>query len=168
MTWMHGYQLADHNGEVDLSVAMTGELDRALGQHLDKGPKQEDLTFAYWKASRGAHRYTGVLQRLNLPRNGERILQGNVAFTSDYLTRVLAERPADCGVALLHSHLGPGWQGMSEDDEVAERDRLGGLVASASGLPVLGLTRGTDGAWSGRFWFRSGRHKYERRWASTV
>src|SRR5205807_6226578 len=154
--------------DVDLSVAMTGELDRALGRHLDKGRHQEDLTFAYWKPSRGATRYTGVLQRLNLPKNGERILQGNVAFTSEYLTRVLAERPVDCGVALLHSHLGPGWQDMSEDDIVAERDRLAGLVASTSGLPVLGLTRGTDGTWSARFWFRSGRHRYERCWASTV
>lgn len=167
MTRMRGYQLADHH-DVDLSVAMTGELDRALGQHLDKGPHQEDLTFAYWKPSRGAERYTAILQRVNLPENGDRHLQRNVAFTSEYLTRVLAERPADCGVALLHSHLGPGWQDMSEDDIVAERDRLGGLVASASGLPVLGLTRGTDGAWSARFWFRSGRHRYERRWASTV
>lgn len=167
MTRMHGYQLADHE-DIDLSVTMTGELDRALGRHLDKGPRQEDLTFAYWKPSRGAIRYTAVLQCLNLPENGDRHLQGNVAFTSDYLTRVLAERPADCGVALLHSHLGPGWQNMSQDDIVAERDRLGGLVASASGLPVLGLTRGTDGTWSARFWFRSGRHCYERRWASTV
>jgi hypothetical protein len=167
MTRMFGYQLADHQN-LDLSVAMTGELDRMLGRHLDKGPRQEDLTFAYWKPSRGATRYTAVLQRLNLPNTGERLLQGNVAFTSEYLTRVLAERPAACGVALLHSHLGPGWQGMSDDDIVAERDRLGGLVASASSLPVLGLTRGTDGAWSARFWFRSGRHRYERRWASTV
>lgn len=167
MTRMHGYQLADHQ-DVEFSVAMTGELDRALGRHLDKGPRQEDSTFAYWKPSRGAKRYTAMLQRLNFPRNGDRHLQGNVAFTSEYLTRVLAERPGDCGVALLHSHLGPGWQDMSDDDIVAERDRLGGLVASASGLPVLGLTRGTDGAWSARFWFRSGRHRYECRWASTV
>jgi hypothetical protein len=167
MTRMHGYQLADYQ-DVDLSVAMTGGLDRALGLHLDKGPRQEDLTFAYWKPSRGATRYTAVLQRLNLPNVGDRLLQGNVAFTADYLSRVLAERPAECGVALLHSHLGPGWQHMSEDDVVAERDRLGGLVASLSGFPVLGLTRGTDGAWSARFWFRSGRHRYERRWASTV
>jgi molybdopterin-synthase adenylyltransferase len=167
MTRMHGYQLADYQ-DVDLSVAMTGELDRALGRHLDKGPRQEDLTFAYWKPSRGASRYTAVLQRLNLPNDGDRLLQGNVAFTSDYLTRILTERPADCGVALLHSHLGPGWQDMSEDDVVAERNRLGGLVASASGFPVLGLTRGTDGAWSARFWFRTGRRQYERRWAGTV
>jgi len=167
MTNMHGYQLADYE-DIDLSVAMTGETDRALSGHLDKGPRQEDLTFAYWRPSRGMTRYTAVLCCLNLPKSGERILQGNVAFTADYLSRVLAERPSDCGVALLHSHLGPGWQDMSEDDIVAERDRLGGLVASTSGFPVLGLTRGTDGAWSARFWFRSGRHQYERRWASTV
>lgn len=164
---MQGYQLLDYV-DVELSVAMTAELDRALGKHLDKGPQQEDLTFAYWKPSRGAKRYTAILQALNLPNDCDRHLQGNVAFTAEYVTRVLAERPTDCGVALLHSHLGPGWQDMSEDDIVAERDRLAGLVASTSGFPVLGLTRGTDGAWSGRFWLRSGRHRYERRWVATV
>jgi hypothetical protein len=164
---MHGYQLPDFQ-DVELSVAMTRELNDALIGHLDKGPNQEDLTFAYWKPSRGARRYTGVLHRLNLPLAGERILQGNVAFTAAYITRVLDERPADCGVALIHSHLGPGWQDMSDDDIVAERDRLGGLVASSTQLPLLGLTWGTDDTWSARFWLRASRKQYERRWATTV
>ncbi len=164
---MHGYQLRDY-ADADFSVAMTADLDRLLARHLNKGPLQEDLTFAYWKPSRGKRRYTAILQQANLPQNGERLLSGNVAFTSEYLGRVLEERPLDCGVALLHSHLGPGWQDMSEDDVVAERDRLGGLVASITQLPVLGLTWGTDGTWSARFWLRSGRHRYERKWASTV
>jgi hypothetical protein len=164
---MNGYQREDFTG-VELSVALTSDLDDQLVGHLDKGPEQEDLTFAYWKPSRGATRYTAVLSHLNLPRDGERILQGNVAFTEPYLARVLAERPAGCGVALLHSHLGPGWQGISHDDVVAEKDRLAGVVASTSGLPLLGLTWGTDGTWSARLWFRAGRHNYERQWVSTV
>jgi hypothetical protein len=78
---------------------------------------------------------TAVVHELVLPRDGERILQGNVAFTAGYLARVLAARPEGAGIALLHSHLGPGWQGMSGDDVVAERDRLAGAVWGQSGLP---------------------------------
>lgn len=167
MTRMHGFQLADFD-EVEFSVAMTAALDRELVHHLDRGPLQEDLTFAYWKPSRGGARFTAVLQRAALPSENERLLQGNVAFTSEYLTRVLEARPDGAGVALLHSHLGPGWQDMSHDDVVAERDRLAGLVASVTGLPLLGLTWGTDGTWSARFWLRASRKLYERRDAATV
>ncbi|MDB4954683.1 MAG: ThiF family adenylyltransferase [Myxococcales bacterium] len=164
---MNGYQSTDFKS-VELSVALTSELDDRLVGHLDKGPHQEDLTFAYWKPSRGGTRYTAIISQLNLPTEGERILQGNVAFTEPYLARVLAEQPPGCGIALLHSHLGPGWQGMSDDDVVAEKDRLAGVVASTSGLPLLGLTWGTDGTWSARFWLRAGRHQYERRWVTSV
>jgi hypothetical protein len=45
---------------------------------------------------------------------------------------------------------------------------MGGAVAARTGLPVLGLTRGTDGYWSSRFWFRTGPNRYERRWAATT
>jgi len=162
-----GYDAAAFAG-VDLSVAMTEEVDHLLGQHLDKGPRQEDLTFAFWRPSRGARRYTGILYEAALPEDGDRILDGNVAFTANYLERVLSVVPSDTGIALLHSHLGPGWQGMSDDDVVAERDRLAGAVAGRTGLPILGLTRGTDGAWSARYWLRVGRRQYARHWASTV
>lgn len=161
------YQFAEFDG-FELSIAMAGSLDKQLVSHLRKPGYQEDLTFAYWRPSRGATRYTAVLFKLNLPISGERILQGNVAFTAEYLARVMKEKPDGAGIALIHSHLGPGWQDMSDDDIVAERDRLGGLVASTTLLPVVGLTWGTDGTWSGRFWLRSGRHSYKIRWAETV
>jgi hypothetical protein len=164
---MNSHHLRDYDG-LDLSVALTATLDRELVNHIDKGPHQEDLCFAYWRASRGSKRFTGVLHRVCLPRDGERILQGNVAFKSDYLARVLKECPDGSGIALVHSHLGPGWQGMSLDDVVAERDRLAGVVASRTRLPALGMTWGTDGTWSARFWPRAGRRFYERRDASTV
>ena len=164
---MQGYQLEDYENLV-LSVAMTEPTDSSLARHLDKGPRQEDLTFAYWRPSRGATRYTAIIHDIVLPGDGDRILQGNVAFTAEYLQRVLNGAPAGSGIALLHSHLGPGWQAMSKDDEVAERDRMGGAVAARTGHPVLGLTRGTDGAWSARFWFRERRSTYTRRWAATV
>lgn len=164
---MYGYEESDFDG-VSFSVAFTGELDRQLGGHLDKGRLQEDLTFAYWKPSRGAKRYTAVLTLLVLPEDGDRVLQGNVAFTANYLGRVQRQCPEGHGIALLHSHPAFGWQDMSEDDEFAEGIRLGGSVASSTGHPILGLTRGTDGAWSARFWLRAGPRQYNRHDCETV
>src|SRR6266511_3903082 len=126
------------------------------------------MTFAYWHPSRGATRYTAVLQRLALPGEDERLLQGNVAFTAEYILRVLDELPSGSGIALLHSHLGPGWQSMSHDDVVAERDRLAGIVASTTDLPLVGLTWATDATCSARLWSLPGRHPYDRPWASTT
>lgn len=153
---------------VPLSIAMTEVLDNQLRGHLDKGPDQEDLTFALWRPSRGYSRFTAILQQLVLPEAGERTLHGNVAFTPDYVQRVLTLAEHGFGIALLHSHLGPGWQGMSQDDVIAERDRLASAVAGRTGLPLVGLTRGTDGTWSGRFWFRHSPSTYTRCWATTV
>ena len=100
---------------------MTATLDAELAAHLDKGPEQEDLAFALWRPSLGHTRLTAILQRIVLPEEGERILHGSVAFTAEYVQRVLqlAEESVGAdgtyGIALLHSHLGPGWQGMSRD-----------------------------------------------------
>lgn len=152
----------------NLSEAMSAPIDEQLREHLCKGRKQEDLTFAYWRPSEGQTRTSAVLGQLVLPRDRDRVLQGNVAFQPQYLRRVLADRPEGAGVALLHRHLRPGWQGMSHDDIVAERDRLAGAAWGQSGLPVLGLTRGTDGAWSARTWERTGPARFERNDAESV
>lgn len=166
---MDGYQLVNFE-EAELSVALTASVERKLVRHFtdEEADDQEDLTFAYWRPSRGERRYTAILNELAMPIDGERILQGNVAFTPEYLGRVLDECPEGAGIALLHSHLGPGWQGMSHDDVVAERDRLAGLVAGRTGLPLVGLTWGTDGTWSARLWLRADRHDYRGSWAATV
>lgn len=161
------YQLPDLKDR-DLSVALTAELDRALGKHLHKPRWQEDLAFAYWRPSRGTNRITAIVQEVVWPESGERLLRGNAAFLPQYLDRVLGNVPEGAGVAFLHGHLGPGWQDMSADDVVAERDRLAGAVAGRTGLPLVGLTRGTDGAWSGRYWARTGPRVYVRLWARTV
>ena len=161
------YQLNDFS-DFAISVAMTAQDDVILGKHLHKEARQEDLAFAYWRPSVGQHRFTAVIVQLVLPEAGDRILQGNVAYLPQYIDRVLADIPEGCGVAFMHGHLGPGWQGMSHDDVVAERDRLAGPVAGRTSLPLFGLTRGTDGAWSGRLWLRERPHHYERRWALSV
>jgi hypothetical protein len=156
------YHEIDYLRKRELAVAMTGELDDQLRHHFAHVGMQEDLTFAIWRPSVGTRRMSFVLDRALLPNEDERILEGNVSFTSDYLSRVLASLEPGMGLALIHSHLGPGWQDMSEDDVVAERDRLAGAASGRSGLPLLGMTWGTDGAWSARAWGRVAPFAYER------
>ena len=153
---------------LDLSVAIMADHDEVLGEHLHKDARQEDLAFAYWRPSVGQHRHTAVITELVLPESGDRVLHGNVSFLPQYLRRVLADIPEGCGVAFLHGHPHAGWQGMSHDDVVAERDRIAGAVFGRTGLPLVGLTRALDGAWSGRFWIRRAPRTFERRAAQSV
>ena len=161
------YQLSEF-ADFEASVAMTAQDDTVLGEHVHKPGRQEDLAFAYWRPSAGKRRYTAVITKLILPEDGDRVLQGNVAFFPRYLHRVLADVPEGSGIAFLHGHSSPGWQDMSDDDIVAERDRLAGAVAGRTGLPLVGLTRGIDGAWSGRLWLRKAPHSYQRHSARSV
>src|SRR5439155_9890508 len=121
-----------------------------------------------WRPSSGTRRDTAVIARVLLPLPQERILSGNVAFTADYVSRALSELDTGEGLVFIHGHLGPGWQGMSNDDVVAERDRLAGAAFGRTGLPLVGLTAGTDGSWSARRWIRIGTARYQRSWASVV
>lgn len=150
----------------EVSVAVPSNVAVALGEHFNR-PGQEDLTFAIWRPSSGQRRFTAIISELIPPADGDRLMHGNVAFTGQYLRRALATVPPGAGLALVHSHLGPGWQGMSYDDMVAERDRLAG-PATGTKLPLLGLTWGTDGSLSARIWLRTGPGQFERSDASSV
>src|SRR5260370_28085963 len=123
---------------------MPATTDIDLRRHLDKGLRQEDRTFATWRPSPGRHRTTAVLSRLLLPHEDERILQGNAAFTADYAQRALGELQPGEGLVLVHCHLGPGWQDMSNDDVGAGRDRLPAAAFGLTRLPLLGLPAGAD------------------------
>lgn len=153
---------------LSFSIAMTEVQNNLLVGLLDKGPHQEDLCFALWKPSKGESRYTAVIQKVLPPIDQDRILQGNVAFTPEYVERVLKEVTPGYGIAFLHSHVGSGWQGMSSDDIIAEQSRLASVVAGKTELPLVGMTWGRDGSWSGRFWVRIGRNQYDKYWAKTV
>ena len=59
-------QLADLD-TYEISAAMTAEFDAVLADHVHKGTRQEDLSFAYWKPSVGLQRYTAVVTALVLP-----------------------------------------------------------------------------------------------------
>jgi hypothetical protein len=56
---------------------------------------------------------------------------------------------------------------MSGDDIRAEQGHAA-ATKGATGLPRVGLTLGTDGAWSARFWEKTAPRTYVRRWCASV
>lgn len=150
------------------SVAIPGNLNQQFLSHLLREDLQEDLCFALWHPSRGLERETALIQQIILPEQGERQNHGNAIFFPSYFEHVIAlALENNAGIAFLHSHLGPGWQGMSMDDVIAEK-RMAGAAQATTGLPLLGLTLGTDGSWSARFWLKSAPKAYDQVWCNTV
>ena len=152
-------------------VAMTSRahtvLKQHLLQHLDKGNMQEDLCFALWRPSTATHRLTALVDEVLLPHNGDRVLHGNVRFTSDYMARaIMTARERQMGLAFLHSHPGTGWQDLSSPDIIVERDVLA-YPTAVTKLPLVGLTIGGDGYWSARVWQREGR-TFSRTWCDKI
>ena len=150
------------------SVAMRDSTHQLTASRLLRADKQEDLCFALWTPSRGSKRLTALVRQLIWPTRGERFVQGNVSFASDFFCRALERASQEkCGLALMHSHLGPGWQGLSGPDRRAESSHAGAVIA-ATGLPFVGMTVGTDEAWSARFWKRIGPRDYQPVWSESV
>jgi len=155
-----------HNQEY--SAAMTHDLHKELMAHLVREDREEDLIFTLWAPSQGDKRLTALVHTPVFPEEGDRQRHCNASFNSQYLERVLKlAMEKKCGISFMHSHPGPGWQGMSHDDVVAE-NRLMGSVAAVTGLPLLGMTTGSDGTWSARFWVDIDGKSYERQWCSSV
>jgi molybdopterin/thiamine biosynthesis adenylyltransferase len=153
----------------NFSVALSEVVDAELRRHLLRSDLQEDLCFALWTPSDGASRRTALIHTVIPPLPGDRDVHGNASFEMQFVERVASLAASEgCGMAFMHSHLGPGWQGMSHDDVVAERDKLAGAAAGMTDLPLVGMTVGTDGAWSARFWHRTGFKRYERSWCEAV
>ncbi|MBB6611785.1 ThiF family adenylyltransferase [Pontibacter sp. Tf4] len=150
------------------SIALSTRIHEQAVRHLVREDGQEDLCFALWYPSSGNTRYTGIINKLIIPREGERNVHWNVSFNSCYLERVQKEATrANAGIALLHSHPSSGWQDMSDDDILAE-ERTAPSCFGATGLPFIGMTVGDDGAWSGRFWKREAQRVYQRKWCESV
>jgi molybdopterin/thiamine biosynthesis adenylyltransferase len=152
----------------EYSVAIPEQIDVALRAHLIREDGQEDLAFALWSPSVGADRLTALLHKVILPELGDRNVHGNVSFEQQYFERVCRIALVEgLGIAFLHSHPYPGWQGMSWDDVVAEK-RIAGPAGALTDLPLLGLTIGSDGAWSARFWEHEIARSYRRQWCALV
>jgi hypothetical protein len=151
------------------SAAMPEMVDALARRHLLRADRQEDLCFALWHPSTGQTRITAAVERLILPKDGERNVHGNASFESHYFTRVLSEAAqAGAGVALMHSHPGGlAWQGMSPDDINTEQGHAA-AVYGATKLPFVGFTIASDGAWSARFWERTAPRQYAKRDCATV
>jgi hypothetical protein len=149
------------------SAALPTALNEQLLTHLIRADGQEDLTFALYALSRGANRSTALLHRVILPQKGDRQVHGNASFNPQYYERVCAlAAKENYGIAFLHSHPGPGWQGMSPDDIAAEL-KLAPSAQVLTDRPLVGLTCGIDGTWSARFWEHDGK-KFRRHWAESV
>jgi hypothetical protein len=151
------------------SAALTEGVHEAATAHLARSDGQEDLCFGIWHPSRGKARVTALLQSLILPEEGDRSVHGNAEFHPAFFERALsAALNAGGGLAFLHSHPWDGWQDMSRPDVEAEKG-MAPAVLSATGLPLVGFTLGAlDGAWSARFWNRTGRRAYARNWCESV
>ena len=148
-------------GALNHRVILREALHNLLADHLLKGFRlgglQEEACLALWRQGDGFNRYTGILGEVVLPTNGDRDLHGNVTVQGRYLNRVLdSALKSEAGVAVLHSHPGHGWQALSSMDDDTERNIIAPFVRE-TGLPLLGLTMGSDGVWSARFWRKSGR-----------
>jgi molybdopterin-synthase adenylyltransferase len=149
-------------------AAFTNELDNELQKFLIRADREEDLLFALWSPSRGTKRLTALVHTILYPQDGDRQRHGNVSFNPQYFERACSEAmTAQSGIAFLHSHPGPGWQGMSEDDVIAET-KIAGSTESLTELPLVGMTVGDDGTWSARVWcHHSGKH-FARHWCEAV
>lgn len=158
---------SDFTSDTMFSVAFTEDIDSELSYHF-RNHDEEDLTFGLWVPSQGSKRFTAIIQKIIFPNDGDRNIHGNASFNAQYVHRILKTASNNFGIVFIHSHLGPGWQPMSNDDVKAEHDVLSGPVAGMTNLPLLGMTRGTDGSWSARFWLKKGVKNYERIWADSV
>lgn len=142
-------------------VVIREALHRQLAKHLlsgfQRGNCQEEACLALWRRGEGLKRYTAILGEVVLPKAGDRNLHGTVTVRTGYLNRVVDHALREgAGVAVLHSHPGPGWQGMSGVDHDTESKVVAPFVRE-TGLPLLGMTMGSDGFWSARFWPESRR-----------
>lgn len=154
----------------EYTVAIEEGINSELLNHLIRSDGQEDLLFATYTRSFGRKRESAILSNLILPKEGERKVDGNVEFYPEYFERALSvANKRKEGLVFLHSHPFPGWQNMSATDIVAEK-RISPAVFGVTGLPLLGMTAGSDGTWSARFWNKNTKKKrsYRRKWCSSV
>lgn len=153
--------------EVVLPGHTNSQACKHLLQHYRQGRLQEDLCFGLWTPATGANRQTSIVTDILLPEPSDRTLHstGHVSLEQHFLARATREAVRRTqGLVVMHSHPSNGWQGMSDEDRRAERDRIAD-VARSTGCPLIGMTLGMDGHWSARLW--KGDAKHRSCWPST-
>lgn len=140
---------------MNYSVVISEDLQVRLQKHLLRADGQEDLCFAFFRLSNGKGRTTALMTAIELPRDGDRNIHGNVSFNAAYFYRICSEAlKRSCGIVFLHSHPSSGWQAMSNDDVKAE-EMLAPRVKAMTDLPLVGMTIASDETWSARFWVKT-------------
>ena len=153
---------------MEYSVAISEKNHDLLSAHLIRPDGQEDLCFALYHPGTGSSRSSAILTEVVLPLRNERTVHGNVSFSVEYYDRASSlALEKQCGICFLHSHPAPGWQYMSQDDIRAE-EMLAPRVKAMTGMPLVGMTIGNDGAWSARFWIKEAPRTYVRHFCRTV
>ena len=151
-----------------VSVAIPASIGAEMCDHLIRADKQEDVLFALWYPSYGDTRFTALIHKPVYPEDGDRQRHGNASFNPQYLERVSSiALKEQAGIAFMHSHPVPGWQGMSLDDIGAEQNMMG-AVYGLTNLPLLGMTVGSDSTWSARMWVHIKGKEYQRIWCNSV
>ena len=136
----------------EFCISIPENINQELLTYLIRDDGDEDLIFALWCPSYGDNRLTALIHSIIYPNNEDRQRHGNVSFNVSYFKRVCKEAARQgMGVCFLHSHPFPGWQGMSYDDVAAET-KMSPNAFTLTDLPLVGMTVGNDGTWSGRIW----------------
>jgi molybdopterin-synthase adenylyltransferase len=150
-----------------INVSIPDALNKEILSTLIREDGQEDLLFGFWYPSEGTNTQTALVQSILPSGKGDRKIHGNVSFNYQYFKRASDYALANkCGIVFMHSHPFPGWQSMSHDDIQAE-SKMAPSVDTVTKLPLLGLTVGSDGTWSGRIWQYNG-SRYQRFWARAI
>jgi molybdopterin-synthase adenylyltransferase len=153
---------------MNYSVALQESTNALVKDHLLREDGQEDLCFAFYSYGSGINRITGIINDVILPEDGDRNLHGNVSFNPQYFDKVTETAlKLGKGIVFIHSHPGKGWQGMSKDDINTEQ-MLAPRVKTVTKIPLIGMTIGSDGIWSARFWPKTGPNEYARQTCESV
>ncbi|HEY3388267.1 MAG TPA: ThiF family adenylyltransferase [Prolixibacteraceae bacterium] len=150
------------------SVAIKQSFNEELIKHLIRKDGQEDLCFALYEVGTGNERITGLITDIILPDKEDRNLHGNVSFNSCFFDKVIhVALKENKGIVFIHSHPSVGWQSMSQDDIDTEK-MLAPRVRAVTNKSLIGMTLGTDGSWSARFWNKSKPKHYKIHWCVSV
>lgn len=163
-----GFHPNSYGFSMNYSVVIQEKTNDALKKHLIHLDRQEDLCFALYSKAEGINRFSGIINEIIFPETGDRNLHGNVSFNPEYFDKVVQiSLEKNKGIVFIHSHPGPGWQGMSRDDTCTEK-MLAPRVKAVTNLPLLGMTIGNNGDWSARFWNKKRRKVYNCDWCESV